>query len=300
MTKARTRRDIHQEITDQVIAALEAGTKPWTCPWDRSGSTALPINLASNKHYRGINVLVLWMTAAKQGFSSPYWCTYKQAKAAGGNVKKGEKATTGVFYKPLEKEDKDTGEIKKFAMLRSFPLFNLDQCEGIEAPSAEDREPRAGFDPIDNAERVCNGMGVEIRESGGQAYYRPSIDVINMPDRDRFDEAGDWYATLTHELAHSTGHKSRLDRDLSGGFGTPKYAFEELVAELASSFMCSELGIEGEMQHESYIVHWLEKLASDKTFIFKAAAQAAKAHEFIMQKAGFASADGEQDEAKAA
>lgn len=281
------KRDIYQEVTDKMLAALEAGTKPWVCPWDRSGVVSLPINESSGDYYRGINVPMLWMAQGERGFTSSRWMTYKQAKAKGGQVRKGEKGTTVVFFKTLEKDtgetDADTGEeIKnRVPMLRTFTVFNLDQIDGIEQP-----EPLAvgeGFEPIDQAEAVLRASGVTIHEGGARAFYRPSTDEITMPARDRFDNAYDYYATALHELTHATKHESRCDRKPYDAESLKvQYAFEELVAEIGSMFATASLGLTGDVQgHADYLESWLTLLRSDKRAIFKAAAQAQRAHEWI-------------------
>lgn len=289
MAYSKSKRDLYQEVTDKIIDSLEQGVSPWVCPWDRSGEMTLPVNHSSGDFYRGINVCLLWMEQQLRGFSSSRWMTYKQAAVKGGYVKKGEKGTTVIFYKTGEKEtgefnENGEGIIEKIPMLRSFTVFNLDQIEGIELP-----EPKTnfegGFDSIEAAETVLMASGVVIHESGTRAFYRPSTDEITMPDRTRFISANDYYATALHELVHATKHKSRCDRvpyDSKQAKGA--YAFEELVAELGANFCMAGLGLSGSVQaHASYIDHWLGVLREDKKAIFKAAAQAQKAHEWIEQ-----------------
>lgn len=289
MTYSKSKRDLYQEITDKIIVALEQGVNPWVCPWDRSDEMTLPVNHSSGDFYRGINICLLWMEQGIRGFSSSRWMTYKQAAAKGGNVKKGEKGTTVIFYKTWEKETGETNEkgqdiVEKIPMLRSFTVFNLDQIEGIELPEL-DNALEGGFDPIEAAEIVLNASGVIINECGTRAFYRPSTDQITMPDRERFVSANDYYATALHELTHATTHKSRCDRvPYESKIAKGAYAFEELVAELGANFCMAGLGLSGSVQdHASYIDHWLGVLKEDKKAIFKAAAQAQKAHEWIEQ-----------------
>ena len=286
MARATAKRDLYKEVTDKIISALEQGVKPWSCPWDRTGEFTLPTNQSSGEFYKGINVCLLWTEQEIRGFSSSRWMTYRQAAAKGGQVRKGEKGTTVIFYKPWEKE---TGEfdgngqaiIEKIPMLRSFTVFNIDQIDGIELP--EQTPLTGGFDSIEAAELVLKASGVTIHECGARAFYRPSTDEITMPERERFTAANDYYATALHELTHATKHKARCDRKpyetkVSNG----SYAFEELVAELGANFCMAGLGLSGEVQdHASYLDHWLTVLKEDKRAIFKAAAQAQKAHEWI-------------------
>lgn len=288
MKTRKAKRDLYQEITDKVIAALEAGTAPWRCPWDRSGEIGLPMNHKTGDGYKGINIAILWMTQQEQGFSSGRWLTYKQAAELGGQVRKGEKGTTAIFYKPLEREtgeiDPKTGEaeIERIPMIRAFTLFNLDQIQGIERPEVA----LAGrFDPLPKAEQALQASGVAIHEGGTRAFYRPSTDEITMPDRERFELAMDYYATALHELTHATKHKSRCNRKpYESKAQKGAYAFEELVAELGAMFTMATLGLAGEVQdHAAYIDSWLSVLREDKRAIFKAAAQAQQAHEWIME-----------------
>lgn len=287
MTQAKkNQRDLYQEMTDKIITALEQGVASWTCPWDRSGVFSLPTNHSSNRAYQGINICLLGMAQAAKGFRFSRWLTYKQAAALGGQVRKGEKGTTVIFYKTWEHEtdEKDTDVdivVEHIPVLRTFTVFNLDQINGIELPELP--ALTGGFDPLDAAETVLNASGVTIHERGMRAFYRPSSDEITLPDRKRFTKADDFYATALHELTHSTKHQSRCDRQpyettIPGG----AYAFEELVAELGSAFSMAWLGLQGTVQdHANYIESWLTLLKSDKKALFRAAAQAQKAHQWI-------------------
>lgn len=281
---ARVSKDMYQIVTDRVIAALENGVKPWACPWDRTNECSmLPMNLKTQSTYSGINILLLWSETVEQGFSSPYWLTYKQAQELGGQVMKGQKGTQIIYYKLWEKEDED-GEKETIPMLKTFTVFNLDQIEGIEKPAVSVNETRTKHDVevLEHVEEAIAKTTITIQHGGVRAFYSPSRDLVTLPEKDRFQSSSDYYATAWHELIHATGHKTRLDRDLNNGFGSKDYAFEELVAELGAAFCCADLGITGEVQHESYIASWLEKLNRDKKFIFKAASLASKAHQFLL------------------
>lgn len=287
-TKAR--RDVCEDITTRIVEALEKGAAPWRCPMDQTGSVLLPENASTGKPYQGINILNLWVTAQIDGFSSHRWMTFKQAKDAGGCVRKGSKGTTAVFYKTLEKDsdrvDDATGEPLKdyIPMLRSFTLFNLDQIDGLEHLREDAERAPCAFTPIEVGERLMNACGVPVREVGTQAFYRPSTDEITMPARDRFACSQEFYATFAHELTHATGHAKRCDRKpyetkiTRGG-----YAFEELVAELGSLFATAHIGLPQPItNHDSYIASWLAVLKNDKRCIFKAAAQAQRACDWIL------------------
>lgn len=272
--------DIYQTVTDSIVEALESGVKPWVCPWVRNGVAAgLPANFSTDTAYSGINIMLLWCSAAKQGFQDSRWLTYKQAQELGGQVRKGEIGTTAIFYKALEKEA-DDGEIEKIPMLKSFTVFNVEQIDGLDIETAP--QPVTQFDPLAKVEAVITRTGAKITECGVKAYYQPSTDEIRLPERFRFEDAANFYATGLHELVHWSGAKHRLNREKRGRFGSEGYAFEELIAELGSAFLMADLGVVGEVQHESYIASWLKSLKDDKRYIFKAASAASKAHRYLM------------------
>ena len=286
MTKKHTKRDIYYQVTDQMIALLERGVSPWSCPWDRSGEWTLPVNHSTDSFYQGINIPLLWMEQEQHGFSSSRWMTYQQAAAMSGQVRKGEKGSMIIFFKPWEKgtgeNDADGHEIvEHIPMLRSFTVFNLDQIDGLDVP--EQAPLTGGFNPIEAAESVLAASGVTIHEAGTQAFYRPSTDEITLPERERFTSAEDFYATTLHELTHATQAKSRCDRTpYETQIKNGSKAFEELVAELGAAFSMAWLGLPGTVKdHASYIDSWMSVLKADKKAFFRAAAQAQKAHEWI-------------------
>lgn len=280
---SKTRTDIYQTVTDNIIAALEAGVKPWSCPWQRvDGMSGLPSNYATGAAYSGMNIMLLWCSASKQGFSDSRWMTYKQAQAAGGQVRKAEHGTTAIFYTTLEKEN-DAGEVEQIPMLKTFTVFNVQQIDGL-ALTTETVSPETTFDPLPQAENLFRKSGANIIEKGQNAFFIPSTDEVWLPERHLFSDAANFYATGLHELVHWSGGKKRLNREMKGKFGSADYAEEELVAELGSAFLMADLGIEGEVQHESYIASWLKALKNDKRYIFKAASAASKAHRYLMDK----------------
>jgi antirestriction protein ArdC len=286
--KNAPRFDLYDDVTRKILAALDAGVLPWTCPWDRDGEISLPINAHTGAHYQGINVPILWMAQQERGFGSAHWMTYRQASEKGGQVRQGEKGTRICFYKLLERDrggvDADTGEnrIDQVPLLRSFTVFNLDQIDGIELPVAE--VSAAGFDPIVLAEDVMQASGVPVHHGGTRAYYAPGADAITLPDRARFGCAADYYATALHELTHATQHERRCDRKrYAHESRLVAYAFEELVAEMGSAFLMAALRISGDVQdHAGYIDAWMSLLRQDKRAIFKAAAQAQKAANWVL------------------
>ncbi|MGJ7067308.1 zincin-like metallopeptidase domain-containing protein [Morganella morganii] len=280
-SKRKAKPDMYQTVTDNIIRALEAGVKPWVCPWTGNGAASgLPANFSTGTAYSGINIMLLWSSAAEQGYTDSRWLTYKQAAEQGGQVRKGEHGTTIIYYKMLEKENEE-GETEHIPMLKTFTVFNVQQIDNLAVEYAA--LPAASFDPIEKAEALTARSGAKITEKGIQAFYRPSTDEIYLPERFRFNNAADFYATQLHELIHWTGAKSRLNREKGGKYGSDKYAFEELIAELGCAFLMADLGITGDVQHESYISSWLKALNDDKRFIFKAASAASKAHRYLRE-----------------
>ena len=273
--------DLHQQVTDQILEAMEQAQGQGRRLWDAQPS--LPLNLATGTPYSGMNVLILWGAALSRGYPSPYWLTYRQAQAMGGQVRQGEHSELGIFYKPWEQEQTTAAgetEIKTGAVLKSFRVFNLDQIDGIEAPA---REPRPAFEALADAERLLQHTPAPIREGGDRACYIPSADEIHLPNRETFVNAEAFYSVACHEMTHASGHPSRLARDFSGRFGTEAYAMEELIAELGSAFLCAELGIlpTTRADHAHYLASWIRVLKGDKKAIFTAAAAASRAAAYI-------------------
>jgi antirestriction protein ArdC len=283
---SESKTDFYQVVTQTIIEALENGVKPWVCPWKRKGAVSgIPSNFATGTAYSGINIMLLWCSAAKQGFQDSRWMTYKQAKEQGAQVRKGERGTTAIFYKTLEKETED-GELELIPMLKTFTVFNVEQIDGLKMGSHDGAEiepqPVTEFDPLPQVENLFLRTGANITERGQQAFYRPATDEIWLPERQLFADSSNFYATGLHELVHWSGAKNRLNREKGGKFGSEGYAFEELIAELGSAFLMADLGVTGDVQHESYIASWLKALKGDKRYIFKAASAASKAHRYLM------------------
>jgi len=285
--------NVYEIITSQILEKLKQGVIPWSKPWDPS--TEMPRNLNSKKEYRGINVWVL----LNKGYESPFWVSFKQCKAIGGSIKKGEKGTPVVFWKWMKEEktedsgteEKQETDIKKAPILRYYRVFNVEQTTIAEEKIPVIQNPEGnGFSPIQNCERIVREMPnkPEIRKSGIKAYYRPSADLVNMPRPESFISSGKYYSTLFHELVHSTGHPSRLDRKTIldvAPFGSPNYSREELIAEMGAAFLCGTAGIENTTIENSaaYIQSWLEVLKNDSKMVVIAASQAQKAAEYILE-----------------
>ncbi|MCI4117197.1 zincin-like metallopeptidase domain-containing protein, partial [Dickeya dianthicola] len=232
--------------------------------------------------YSGMNIMLLWCSASEQGFGDSRWMTYKQAQAVGGQVRKGEHGTTVIFYTTLEKENED-GEVDQIPMLKTFTVFNVEQIDGLTL-TTEAISPAETFEPLPQAENLLRRSGARIVEKGQNAFFKPSTDEVWLSERHLFSDAANFYATGLHELVHWSGAKTRLNREMKGKFGSDGYAFEELIAELGSAFLMADLGIVGEVKHESYIASWLKALKNDKRYIFKATSAASKAHRYLMDK----------------
>jgi len=269
-----TKRDIYQEVTDRIVAALEEGVAPWVKPWNAKG-VGFPRNGVTKRQYSGMNVILCYVS----GFSSPDWFTYNQASKLGAQVRKGEKGTTLVFWKFIE-DKKDPNN--KIPLLRHFTVFNRHQIDGLPEEEAVPEVPVE----VESFREHVRGLGMTLRDGGDSAHYSPKHDYVQMPHATDFVDEGAYLSTLFHEAGHWTGHASRLDRDMSGSFGTEGYAFEELVAEIASAFLCAENGVAGRLQHSEYIGHWIRKLKEDKKMIFKASTAAKKAAELLSPVVG--------------
>ena len=268
---------VYQEVTDSIIKQLENGAMPWIKPW-ATDSTA-DKNFLSQAPYKGINRLMLGLSSMVQGFNTPVWASFKQWQSIGANVRKGEKGTKIVFYSPVTKENKATGESESYNLLKAYYVFNASQVDGvtIQAPTV-DAKP---FNAIEAAELRIKLTGAVITHGGDSAFYAPSVDKINVPHKASFLTEGNYYATVFHELVHWTGAKHRENREFGKRFGDNAYAFEELVAEMGAAFLCQDYRIQGELRHAGYLQSWLKVLRADSKAIFKAAALSQKAADYI-------------------
>ncbi|MCC0057779.1 MAG: DUF1738 domain-containing protein [Hyphomicrobiaceae bacterium] len=287
---AKPRRDIHAEITDKLIAAIEANPSEPTLPWRRiSGPLFMPVNALTGNAYNGINVVALWVEAEVRQFATPIWGTYRQWAEKGAQVRKGEKASHVIFYKEYEADPdpSDANDDGKRRVARASAVFNADQVDGFTPP--DDPEPLGPIQRNEAAEHFVAATGARIEHGGQRAYYRPSTDHIQMPDEGLFagtdtmsrDES--YYAVQLHELIHWTGASHRLDRQFGKRFGDAAYSAEELTAELGAAFLCSELGITQDTRpdHAQYLAHWLQLLKDDSRAIFTAAAKASQAVAYL-------------------
>jgi len=295
--KTQKRSDIHADITNQIVAAIEGGSEGFELPWHRSGNALkLPRNAVTGKRYNGVNILSLWMASRAGGFTSPFWATYRQWQSIGAQVQRGEQSAPIVFYKQVEieagKSDTEDGPETRL-MARASRVFNAGQVEGFQADVSEQHNADL-TERLSEVDTFIAETSADIRHGGERAYYVPSADYIRMPERERFVNSAassateGYYAVLLHELTHWTGHSSRLDRQLQGRFGDDAYAMEELVAELGAAFLCGELGISSEPRtdHAAYLASWLKVLKSDARAVITAASKASEAAGYLagMQK----------------
>jgi antirestriction protein ArdC len=288
-----TQRDVYATVTAQIINAIEQGVGNWRMPWHTSGKYAFsPVSIGSGKPYRGINTVCLWAAAQAKGYERGEWGTYKQWQDIGGQVRKGERSTTVVFWKfandSRESQDADGNETSTGSRLlftRGYAVFNAAQVDNCKLRVDRDAPM---IERIEKAESFFRAIGASLRHGGNQAYYSPSSDHIQMPPFQAFIENVSYYSTLAHEHAHWTAKADRCDRQLGKRFGDNAYAAEELIAELGAAFTCAHLGLSTEPRadHAQYIASWLRVLKSDKRAIFTAASKAQQAADFLIQRAG--------------
>lgn len=310
--KDKPRRDHYAEVTEQIVSAMEQGRLPWRQPWEAGlcGDSMLPRNAVTGHRYRGINQLVLSMSPQAAAEADPRWCTYKQAQDHGWQVRGGSRGTPVYFYKPLKIYERggasadgdvsdgrsealdamgqggdDMGETvrtKTVRIMRSYTVFHASQIEGIP-PYEPPAVPERAWTPEETAEHILRESGARIIHGGEEAYYSPVRDEIHLPPQAAFKSATGYYGVALHELSHWTGHSSRLDRSLINVFGSPGYALEELRAELSSVFLGMETGIEPDLrQAAAYLQDWVHALKSNPREIFRAAADAQRATEYVL------------------
>jgi len=302
-------KQITKKITEMVIEMLDKGIIPWKKPWVGGISNA-PRSISTKKHYRGANSMILGCA----GYSSPWWLTFGQARKLGGMVRKGEKSMPVHYWKFNQEYDcrtcggsglssngqctacDGTGIYKsKYPQLFSFNVFNALQCEGLPEKYYETIKPEEGegeeFDPVEECEKICDGYENApdtYHDQSDRAYYSPSNDDIHLPNPDQFNTPSEYYSTRFHEMVHSTGHQSRLDRDSlvnSDGFGNHKYSKEELVAEMGATFLRGITGVNGDSVMDnsaSYIANWKQKLQDNTDWLVWASSRAAKGVDWIL------------------
>jgi len=285
------RASLYDDITNKIIAELEAGRVPWVQPWGTAAAKAplaMPANAATGRAYSGINVLILWGAVIEHGFPVQSWLTFRQALSLGGHVRKGERGTTVVYADRFIPDDEkkraqETGEeAQAIPFLKRFTVFNIAQCEDLPDDFAVS-PPAPGPGLIEpRVEALIKATGIDFRIGGDRAFYVPAHDYVQVPPPQAYFETINWHRTALHELGHATGHASRLGRDLSGSYGSKTYAFEELVAEMNAAFCCASLGIIPTVRHADYIGSWLEVLSEDNRAIVRAASQASKAADWLL------------------
>ena len=291
-------RDFRQEVTDNIIHMLENGVAPWQKSWD-SGAANMPMNPTSERAYRGGNAIHLMATALQKGYQDPRWMTYKQASDCGWQVRRGAKGTQIEFWDVRRgkdsaearsgegtedaRTDRASGNDRPRLIHRVYTVFNAAQIDGIPAYAPRQH---TSFEVAESGERILTASGAKIaHDRAGGAFYDRAGDAIHLPPKEAFKDAPGYYGTALHELAHWTGHPSRLNRatlNESYRFGDVNYAKEELRAELASVFLAAERGIPHDpAQHAAYVGSWLKALKEDKNEIFRAAHDASAATDFL-------------------
>lgn len=301
---------IREQVTKQIVEAIEKNkTLPWRKPWRSSPNAGRPANFVSRKPYQGVNPLLLQIHADRFGFTSKWWGTFRQWSEIGATVKRrpddvapGRWGATVVFYKPVTKTRtaEDGEEIEdRYFLLRTYSVFNADQVEGAEAFQVSDEAPEGlALPDFAPADELIAATGADIRHGGDQAHYRRPVpedvwpdhhdgDFIVLPPKQMFDPVGSYYETALHELAHWSEVRLGWDHRQHG------YAMGELVAEMASSFLSTELGVpQGESleNHAAYVRSWLKEMKDDPSFIFKASTQASKVADYLL---GFVQQDAE-------
>jgi antirestriction protein ArdC len=286
---ARDRSSLYDEITSRIIAELEAGRLPWVQPWGTAGVSAplgIPKNAATGRHYSGINVLILWSAVVQHGYAVQSWLTFRQAVGLGGNVRKGEHGTTVVYADRFVPDDErrrathDGEAPRAIPFLKRFTVFNVEQCQGLPDDVAAAPPPIDTSLILPQVEQLIRATGADIRIGGDKTYYDVAGDFICVPPPQAFFEPINWHRTALHEVCHLVGR--RLGRDLSGAFGSKKYAYEEIVCELSTSFVCATLGIVPTVRHADYIGSWAEVLQENNRAIVRAASAASKAADYLL------------------
>ena len=285
-----THADIYTRVTGQIISAIEQGAGTFRMPWHRTGNDCfLPTNAASQRPYRGLNVLTLWAAADRREYTSGIWATYKQWQNLGAQVRQGEKSTLVVLWKPTERRDEDDPEQKvkrrQGLLARGYSVFNVAQVDGY-SEAERDWTPLSDVERSARAETFFGELGADIRHGGGRAFYDLTNDRIQLPVFGDFHSGAAYYSTLAHEVTHWTGAAHRLKRELGRRFGSDAYAAEELVAELGAAFLCGALDFatQPRADHAAYIAAWLRVLKSDNRAIFTAASKAQQAADWLMQQ----------------
>jgi len=271
---------LHERITARIVEELKQGAPPWVKPWTCKGLVGMPRNYVSGRAYSGINVLLTWLSALEGGYQDSRWLTAKQVIELGGSFK-GEKATRIVFAKEYTRNEGAEDE-ESFFVARLYNVFNVEQVSRVQL---EPEDPPPPFEArIPAVEAFIAAQGVPVTHGGDRAFYSPSRDAIVTPHPGNFRSPEAYYAVVLHELAHASGHPSRLNRP-TGEKGSPAYAYEELVAELTAAFVCAELGVPECSHHAPYIEAWIGLLEDNSKAIFNASREASAAVTFLKTQA---------------
>lgn len=308
------RPDVYQTVTDRIVAALEAGTVPWVRPWNVAASVGtaagtrpdygFPRNGHTGRQYAGINVLLLWLTMIERGYASNEWFTMHQANTLGAHVRKGEHGTLVTFWRTITVQDdaetkggirgpvEDEPSEREVPFLKCYTVFNREQLDGLRQTAEDEAGDTATNETtlpvtlparLDTVDGFVDRTSAVILESATTHVpcYSSRTDRIHMPTLAVFRTREDFYASLLHEVAHWTGHTSRLARPMTGGFGTAEYAREELTAEIASAFLSADFALVGNLQHPEYVGHWIKVLTDDNRAVFRAAREARQAVAYL-------------------
>jgi antirestriction protein ArdC len=272
-------KDQYSKINASLISALENGENIWRKTWQSVKDCGMPHNLNTGNNYKGSNMILLGM----QDVPCQAWVTFKGAKKLGGNVKKGAKSSKVFFWEFREVEDKKTGDKKIIPFLKVHSVFNaMRDCEGLE-DKLKDKAPMGESNPSECLQDYLKRESITLSHGGNSAYYAPMQDSITMPHEQSFENSGYYNAVLAHEIIHSTGHNTRLNRlEKSAAFGSGSYAFEELVAEIGACYLCATMGIEPDFdQSAAYLKGWAKKLKENQNWFTSAGGKAQKALAFI-------------------
>lgn len=296
---------MREEMINSFIDCLKKDTIPWHRSWS---AKQRPFNAVTNTTYRGVNSLWLSYNQFVREFDDPRWCTFKQAQTQGWKIKPGSKGTRVEFWSLYDTEEKrkltqreakqlsDELTLEEFKnrvkpISNVYTVFNGEQIDGI--PKYEEKTYELNTEELlQKRDTLLKNMNVDFSEGGDKAFYNPSRDRITLPEMNRFETEYDYMATLLHEAGHATGHISRLNRDMTGVFGSPEYAKEELRAEIASAFTAQELGLDYEQNehmenHEAYVQNWIDVLENEPNELFAAIKDAEKISDYLIEKGEF-------------
>ena len=299
--------ELIDQVTDDLIAAIEAGAETWQMPWHTIAATTTPTSI-DQRPYRGLNAVVLALTAAERGWTSGTWGTYAGWQRHGAQVRRGERATHVLLWKPsqpgaetttddTEHESQEGAARRGRLVSRVFAVFAAEQVDGAPSAATEPADNRDAPEHVEAADIYFAAIGADIVTGGNQAYYSPTYDRIHIPHLAQFDEPSLYYSTLCHEHVHRTGHPARLDRNLTGRFGDDAYAIEELIAELGAAFWCAQANLSPAARHDhaNYLGHWVRVLREHPRVLLTVASRAQAALDHLNQSAGLTASHAETE-----